>query len=69
MIAIINTTKDLTQKTHDYEIRINHKVVTTFQHVRAERLAKCLLLASEAVGRQEALVLNVAQELKERGQV
>ena len=40
-------------------IRINHKVVTTFQHVRAERLAKCLLLASEAVGRQDALVLNV----------
>lgn len=50
MIAIVNVSKNAPAfGIQDYEVRINHEVVTTFQHKREEGLAKCLLLASAAV--------------------
>lgn len=32
-----------------YEVRINHKVIATFDHVRADGLAECLRIAADAV--------------------
>ena len=32
-----------------YEVRINSRVITTFEHKRSDGLAACLMAASEAV--------------------
>lgn len=53
MIAIVNVGP------HDgdpfgvrnYEVRINHDVIATFQHKRADGLGRCLMEASKAVER------------------
>jgi hypothetical protein len=33
----------------DYEVRINHKLITTFRHKRSDGLAGCLAKAADAV--------------------
>jgi len=38
-----------------YEVRINHRVITTFRHKRIDGLARCLLEASKAVEQKMAL--------------
>ena len=50
MIAIVNVSE--TQYPigwHNYELRINKKVIATFTHKREEGLTKCLERAAEAV--------------------
>lgn len=50
MIAIVNVSKELSALGwHDYEVRINQRVITTFKHKREEGLSKCLIEASKAV--------------------
>jgi len=49
MIAIVNiSTHDLPIGWNEYELRINAKVIATFQHKREEGLTKCLELAAAA---------------------
>jgi hypothetical protein len=59
MIAIVNVDKNLRPSgTHDYELRINRKVVARFTHEREHGLATCLQLAAVAAQdprRQEVL--------------
>lgn len=58
MIAIIN--KGPVGKSRDrrkYNVQINNKLITTFQHNRSDGLAKCLELAAQAVRQQENAVL------------
>jgi UDP-glucose 4-epimerase len=54
MIAIVNIgggdAKDILG-VRDYELRINHEVITTFKHRRSEGLSKCLFEASKAAER------------------
>lgn len=33
----------------NYEVRINHEVITTFRHNREHGLARCLRMAADAV--------------------
>lgn len=50
MIAIVNTSTHATPTgLHEYEVRINKQVITTFSHYREDGLARCLLRASNAV--------------------
>lgn len=50
MIEIINVDKNVRESgPHDYEIRINRKVITRFIHNREESLGMCLLRAGMAV--------------------
>lgn len=50
MIAIVNIgPHDDQTGWRNYEVRINHEVITTFRHRRDSGLVKCLRLASEAV--------------------
>jgi hypothetical protein len=37
----------------NYEVRINHEVITTFKHKRSDGLGACLLEASKAVERSK----------------
>ena len=52
MIAIVNIGphdgRDLTGW-RNYEVRINHEVITTFRHKREHGLARCLRMAADAV--------------------
>lgn len=49
MIAIVNiSTHNSPIGWHEYELRINAKVITTFRHKREEGLTKCLERAAEA---------------------
>lgn len=53
MIAIVNVSKNVSPiGWQDYEVRINNRVITTFQHKREYGLAKCLELASKAVDKK-----------------
>ena len=50
MLAIVNITKDDSQELDDYEIRINTRVIGTFQHKRvANGAAQCLRDAADAL--------------------
>ena len=50
MIAIVNVTKNDNQKLDDYEIRINQKVICSFQHERQfNGAAQCLRDAADAL--------------------
>lgn len=51
MIQIVNVTPN-PQPTglHTYEVRINGKVITTFEHYREDDLSTCLERAARAVG-------------------
>ena len=52
MIAIVNTgphVKSDIMGMHTYEVRINSKVITTFDHKRSDGLVACLQKASKAV--------------------
>jgi hypothetical protein len=52
MLAIINVSKDPTQSLADYEIRINQRVIGTFQHKRTYNgAAQCLRDAADALDR------------------
>jgi len=49
MISIVNvSTHDSPFGRHDYELRINTKVIARFQHKREDGLTKCLELAAAA---------------------
>lgn len=56
MIAIVNVgphnNPDLGGE-RNYEVRINHTVITTFKHKRRDGLATCLSLAADAVRQHE----------------
>jgi len=50
MLAIVNVTKNDKQELDDYEIRVNQKVIGTFQHKRAFKGAsQCLRDAAAAL--------------------
>ena len=52
----------------EYEVRINQEVICRFRHRRGDGLARCLLEASKAVGRQQWEGLaGLEQELVEAG--
>lgn len=56
MIAIVNMGGGNPKDIHgirNYEVRINHKVIATFQHRRSHGLCLCLLAASKAVEKQK----------------
>lgn len=54
MLAIVNVTpEDSQQELDDYEIRINQRVIGTFQHKRAfQGAAQCLRDAADALDTQ-----------------
>lgn len=52
MIAIVNT-KKIKNDLCEYEVRINQKVICTFQHKRMNGLGMCLMEASKAVEKQK----------------
>ena len=55
MIAIVNVSSQLDSTGyHDYEVRLNRKVVTTFEHKREEGLAQCLRTAAAAVDKHNS---------------
>ena len=66
MIAIVNVgTSDYGVTI--YEVRINHEVITTFSHRRADGLAVCLRQAADAVTRRHdedlsAILNHINQE-------
>ena len=65
MIGIVNV-KHISGSVYEYEVRINHDVITTFQHDRREGLSKCLAEAAKAVSKQgENELINIARLLKE----
>jgi hypothetical protein len=50
MLAIVNVTKDDSQKLDDYEIRINRRVIGKFKHKREHNgAAQCLRDAADAL--------------------
>ena len=53
MIAIVNIDGSLPGE-YRYEVRINRKYITTFEHNRPDGLAVCLKKASEAVKQAES---------------
>ena len=56
MIAIVNIgpQTDDPGGVRNYEVRINHDLIATFQHKRSDGLAVCLAKASEAVASQDS---------------
>jgi len=49
MIAIVNVSKSLSPVGwHEYELRINQKVIAKFKHKREDGLAECLRKAAKA---------------------
>jgi len=64
MIAIVNVSdSDSAFGVHEYELRINSKVIARFEHVREEGLEICLQKASEAA--RNAKWQEIAAVLKE----
>lgn len=52
---------------HLYELRINKKLITTFEHKRSDGLAQCLYRAAEAVIRDRLLnMIQVFGEYNEK---
>lgn len=68
MIAIVNITPDPQPSGwHDYELRINTKVIAQFQHRREESLAVCLRRAADAAEKAEyELISALLAEAKRR---
>jgi len=59
MIAIVNiSTHTSPFGWHEYELRINAKVIATFRHKREDGLAKCLECAAEAAEKAKWLEVN-----------
>ncbi len=61
MIAIVNMGGGDSENflgVRNYEVRINHEVITTFQHRRSDGLGVCLQKASRAVEKQKWDKLN-----------
>ena len=59
MIAIVNVDKNPRPSgLHEYELRINNNVITTFTHKREDSLEKCLQLASQAAAKANALKID-----------
>ena len=53
MVAIVNISKKCAESgVHEYEVRINQKVITKFYHLRENSLAECLRLAAQAVDKR-----------------
>lgn len=54
MITIVNVDKNVRQRgAHEYEIKINQKVITRFTHKREESLKELFLMAAIAVEASE----------------
>lgn len=69
MIAIVNVGPLTNDKEglHNYEVRINSKVITTFTHIRRDGLATCLRKAAVAVEETRAKELyNDLVQLSEK---
>lgn len=49
MITIQNVSKEFHDGVQDYELKINRKLICTFQHKRSDGLVKCLKRAAKAV--------------------
>ena len=66
MIAIVNVSNNASAfGVHEYELRINSKVITRFEHTREEGLAVCLQKASVAAEKAKwAEVLEVLKTLE-----
>jgi hypothetical protein len=63
MLVIVNVTKENRQERNDYEVRVNNRVIATFQHDRCYNgAAQCLRDAADAV---EKLQLDRHAELLE----
>ena len=74
MIAIVNVSAHNSPfGWHDYELRINTKVIAIFRHKREEGLTKCLERAAEAAEKakwmqaKEIVDLLVGSTVKVRG--
>lgn len=53
-IIITNVSDELKRRgEHDYQLRINNRVLALFKHKREDGLAKCLRLAADALEKQE----------------
>ena len=63
MIAIVNVSTGPAIGKQDYELYINHELITTFTHVREEGLAQCLRQAAMAVDRKD--MARLAQQFSE----
>ena len=68
MIAIINvsTHQELTGY-HDYEVRINRKVITTFEHKKESGMAECLRTAAAAIDKHDSeleykIIMDIIKE-------
>jgi hypothetical protein len=60
MIAIVNVSKNPTPTgVQEYELRINHDVITKFTHRREEGLVRCLQKAALAV---DIAMLEITKE-------
>jgi hypothetical protein len=56
MIAIVNiSTHSSSTGWHEYELRINAKVIAQFRHKREEGLTKCLERAAEAAEKAKCM--------------
>ena len=56
MIAIVNvSTHNKLTGYHDYEVRINKELITTFKHKKEDGLAECLSKATMAVKKYKTL--------------
>jgi len=57
MIAIVNVSPPGTHPGdfHTYELKINRRVITRFQHRRLDGLAQCLRAAADAVEESRAM--------------
>ena len=54
MITIVNVDKNVRERgVHEYEIKINQKVITRFTHKREESLKELFLMAALAVEASE----------------
>lgn len=63
MIAIVNVTKGgMKDGINDYELRINHRVICTFQHVRESGLSQCLIDAAKAFDDQRLKQIEQVQQ-------
>jgi hypothetical protein len=52
MIGIVNM-KHISGNIYEYEVRINHDVITTFKHDREKGLSGCLEDAAKAVAKKD----------------
>ena len=68
MIAVVNvSTHNQPTGWHDYEVRINAKVIAKFRHRREEGLTKCLECAAKATEDVLTRIDELVGEAYERG--